>query len=326
MNKRMPIIIISLMATFSLLVACGSNATSSSAKEKEVTTKTRSIKQAMGTAQVPDNPKKVVILTNEGTEALLSLGVNPVGAVKSWKGDPWYDYIADDMKGVKDVGLETEPNVEAIATLEPDLIIGNKVRHEKIYDQLNQIAPTVFAEKLSGNWKENLLLYAKTVNKEKEGTQLVADFDKRVDSISQKLGNQKEKKVSIVRFLAGQSRIYYTDSFPGIILKDLGFKHSEKQEKLFSKQKDKFMFATDSKENIPDMDGDVLFYFTYTADDNKENIEWTNKWTNDPLWKNLKAVKSKNAYEVDDIVWTTAGGIKAANMLLDDIETYFLKK
>lgn len=41
--------------------------------------------------------------------------------------------------------------------------------------------------------------------------------------------------------------------------------------------------------------------------------------------ENLKAVKSGNAHEVDDVVWTTAGGIKAANYLLDDIETYFLK-
>ena len=37
--------------------------------------------------------KRVVILTNEGTEALLALGVKPVGAVQSWLGDPWYDHI-----------------------------------------------------------------------------------------------------------------------------------------------------------------------------------------------------------------------------------------
>src|SRR5262245_46743098 len=48
------------------------------------------VKHAMGETEVPANPKRVVILTNEGTEALLSLGVKPVGAVKSFTGNPWY--------------------------------------------------------------------------------------------------------------------------------------------------------------------------------------------------------------------------------------------
>lgn len=42
------------------------------------------VEHAMGKTEVPANPKRVVILTNEGTEALLELGVKPVGAVKSW--------------------------------------------------------------------------------------------------------------------------------------------------------------------------------------------------------------------------------------------------
>ena len=89
------------------------------------------VEHAMGKTEVPANPKRVVILTNEGTEALLELGVKPVGAVKSWTGDPWYPHIKDKMKDVKVVGDEGQVNVETIASLKPDLIIGNKMRHEK---------------------------------------------------------------------------------------------------------------------------------------------------------------------------------------------------
>ncbi|GAA3331649.1 hypothetical protein GCM10020331_089080 [Ectobacillus funiculus] len=35
------------------------------------------------------------------------------------------------MKDVQVVGTESEVNVEAIAALKPDLIIGNKIRQEK---------------------------------------------------------------------------------------------------------------------------------------------------------------------------------------------------
>jgi len=38
----------------------------------------------METTTIPSKPEKVVILTNEGTEVLLAMGVKPVGAVKSW--------------------------------------------------------------------------------------------------------------------------------------------------------------------------------------------------------------------------------------------------
>ncbi|MCY8858640.1 ABC transporter substrate-binding protein [Bacillus atrophaeus] len=323
MKKQITMLFVFVMAIM-VLSACNSSGSSNDSKGNS--SETRTIKHAMGTStNIPANPKRIVVLTNEGTEALLALGITPVGAVRSWKGDPWYDYIKSDMKNVKDVGLETEPNVEAIAELEPDLIIGNKVRQEKIYDQLNKIAPTVFAESLAGNWKDNLTLYANAVNKADKGKEVIQTFNKRVSDISGKLGDQKNKTVSVVRFMSGESRIYYKDSFSGIILDELGFKRPEKQKELFKKQKDQFIFSTDSKESIPDMDGDILFYFTYTADNAKDNVKWQNQWTSDPLWKNLKAVKSGNAHEVDDIVWTTAGGIKAANLLLDDIETTFLK-
>ncbi|UXN73978.1 hypothetical protein N8D56_01040 [Devosia sp. A8/3-2] len=43
----------------------------------------REITHAMGTTEVPDSPQRIVILTNEGTEALLAVGIKPVGAVRS---------------------------------------------------------------------------------------------------------------------------------------------------------------------------------------------------------------------------------------------------
>ena len=49
------------------------------------------VEHAMGKQN--SNRKRVVILSNEGTEALLELGVNPVGAVQSWIGDPWYHIL-----------------------------------------------------------------------------------------------------------------------------------------------------------------------------------------------------------------------------------------
>lgn len=308
------------LAAFMILAACGTsgNNGNSGSDDKQEEEGTRTVTHAMGETEVPENPEKVVILTNEGTEALLAMDVTPVGAVQSWLGDPWYDHISDDMKDVKVVGTESEVNLEAVAALKPDLIIGNKLRQEDIYDQLSAIAPTVYSETLKGDWQENFEFYAKALNKEDKGEEVMNAYSDRIDSMSEELGDQLDKKVSVVRFLAGQTRIYYKDSFSGVILEQLGFDRPESQ------QKDDFA-AEVTKERIPEMDGDVLFYFTYEAGDGEANST-AEDWTNDPLWNNLQVVKDGNVHEVSDAIWNTSGGVLSANLMLDDIKEVFLSE
>lgn len=94
-------------------------ATAPAAKATTAAESARVIKHAMGETALIGTPKRVVILTNEGTEALLAVGVKPVGAVQSWIGSPWYDHIKDEMKDVSVVGDELQPNIELIAGLKP---------------------------------------------------------------------------------------------------------------------------------------------------------------------------------------------------------------
>ncbi|KFL28650.1 iron siderophore-binding protein [Devosia sp. 17-2-E-8] len=273
------------------------------------------IKHAMGVTDVPDNPQRVVVLTNEGTEALLAVGITPVGAVRSWLGDPWYKHIAEAMKDVTPVGEESAVNLEAIAALEPDLIIGNKTRQEKIYDQLSAIAPTVMAERLRGDWKINMELYTAAAGKGAEGKAALEAFSAREKALSDALGDKKNEEISLVRFMSGLTRIYYNDTFPGLILNEIGFKRPTIQ--------DKAEFADDvTKERIPEMEGDRLFYFVYETGDGAADKQ-ASEWLSEPLWQNLNVVKAGKAYAVDDAIWNTAGGYIAANLLLDDIARAF---
>ncbi|TDL92763.1 iron-siderophore ABC transporter substrate-binding protein [Vibrio vulnificus] len=319
-----------LLSVFCLvcLAGCGNNeAGTKSTKSSEKDEQSYTVKHVMGETTIPENPKRVVVLTNEGTEALLAMGVKPVGAVKSWLGDPWYDHIKDDMDGVEIVGTELEVNLEKIAALKPDLIIGNKVRQEAVYDKLSAIAPTVFSETLTGNWKENFSLYAKAINNEDKGNEVLQQFDQHIADVKEKLGDKVNQEVSVVRFLAGTSYIYYTDSFSGVIFDQLGFKRAEQQKDLFNADNKLGNFSLQvGKEAIPKMDGDILFYFTYAPNGDKEATDTAKEWTSEALWNNLNAVKKGNAYEVSDAVWNTAGGVIAANKMLDELEEIMTSK
>ncbi|ASS67132.1 MULTISPECIES: iron-siderophore ABC transporter substrate-binding protein [unclassified Paenibacillus] len=324
MNKRIAAFMVSILL-IGLLAACGSNnnntasgpaanqpaaniGESSSSGDAE-----RIVKHALGETKIKGTPQKVVVLTNEGTEAVLALGVKPVGAVKSWTGDPWYAHIKDKMEGVTVLGEESQPNIELIAGLQPDLIIANKMRHEKIFEQLSAIAPTVEAQDLRGYWKENFTLYADALNKKAEGEKLIADFDARIEDFKAKAGSKLNETVSMVRFMGGKTRVYHTDTFSGIIFDQIGIARNA----MTKNSKETFVDEI-TKERLPEVEADRLFYFTYDTGDGKGNAT-EQEWTGDPLWKSLKVVQEGRAKRVDDAIWNTAGGILAANLMLDEL-------
>lgn len=125
-------------------------------------------------------------------------------------------------------------------------------------------------------------------------------------------------KVSMVRFMTGDVRIYHKDTFSGVILDQLGFARPESQ------NVNDFAEKNVTKERMPAMDGDILFYFTYdTGDGGATQLE--KEWIEDPLFKNLGVSKKGTIHKVNDTTWNTAGGVLAANLMLDDIEKLFLK-
>jgi len=276
----------------------------------------RTIKHAMGDTTLKSVPKRVVVLFNGMVDIALTLKVKPVGAVESWVQAPWYHYLRADMGGVTDLGSELQPNLEAIVALKPDLIIGAKPRHEKLYNQLSAIAPTIMAEQLF-EWKDNMAMIAKATNTETKADAFMADWNKRVAEFKSKLGDKKNLEVSIVRFQSDNSARVYITGFAGTILQELGLKRPKAQQ-----LEGKILVDLDSPEQIPMMDGDIIFDISSSIGDGSE-FKTQQEWQTNPLWQNLKAVKNKKYYKVNDITWNMSGGATAAKMMLDDLFFYF---
>jgi iron complex transport system substrate-binding protein len=166
--------------------------------------------------------RSVVVLTNEGTEAVLALGLKPVGAVRSWGGRPFYPHIARAMRGVMVVGDEEHPDLAAIAALHPDLILGNELRQRALHASLSEIAPTVFSETLRGEWQRNFRLYAEALGRARRGERVLAAWRQRVAAARRRLGDRLGGRVAVVRFMADRTRVYHEESFSGSILREVG--------------------------------------------------------------------------------------------------------
>jgi len=275
------------------------------------TASAREITHAMGTTEVPDAPQRVVILTNEGTEALVHLGVIPVGAAQSWDGNPFYDHLLPALAETVSLGTETGINLEALAALEPDLIIGTKIRQEKIYEQLSAIAPTVFSETIGQSWLANYQFYGDVLGIGDKAKANVEALQARADTLRASIGDGINDEISLVRFAPQRTRLYMRASFPGVVLDLVGFKRPAAQDLQET-------FVEIQKERIPEAAGDRIFFFSADANP-AENVAWMDDWTADPLWANLDAVKAGKAQRVNELKWNLGGGILCAHMMLDDL-------
>lgn len=291
-----------LLAATSLLAACGGTSSGDEAAKPE----TREVEHAMGVAEVPADPQRVVVLDTGELDDALALGVKPVGAVRIDVATGFLSYLEGQTEGIEEVGTISEPNLEKIAALEPDLILSSTVRHEAIYEQLNAIAPTVLAPDLGDTWKENFLLYADALNKSDEAEQMLADFETQAAELGQAIGTGKS--LSIVRFLPGQIRLYSDQSFIGVILTDMGLTAPEP-----AIGEDTYLEL--SPEQVTTADADYLYASTYGPEDDTDRANVVGG----PLWPRIPAVKAGEVHELNDDLLSGIG-IQAAQQILDQFE------
>lgn len=328
--RRLPLSF--LAATLALtLTACGGGAGTESSGGEGGTAESAAavtVAHAMGTTEVACTPKRVVTLGQGQTDSTLALGVTPVGVVKPWT-DDWYDYLPEEVEQAEVVGTELEPDLEAIAALQPDLILGSKLRHEALYPQLAQIAPTVFSETIGVSWKENVSLWAEALCLDAKGDEILAAYEQRADDLESSLQEQgkADTEVSIVRFMPDQVRIYLT-GFPGSVIRDTGLDRPKSQQVEDWEKSEQLIEI--SEERIPNMDGDVIFVMVsdewYAQAGGHDVDETMSRWTSTDLWQGLSAVKNGDVHEVNESHWNLGGGIGAANAMLNDLEKFFLEQ
>ncbi|MEV6060240.1 ABC transporter substrate-binding protein [Nocardia asteroides] len=300
------------------LVGCGTDAPQTGAANTgaDAAGFPRTLDTVMGQVTIPRAPQRVVVLDTAELDSTTLLGVTPVGAVvphtKTAGGFP--EYLKAGLGDVTDVGPLLEPNLERIAALKPDLILSSKIRHEKVYDKLSGIAPTVFTETTGGPWKANLAVHAKALGLDQRAADALGRYEARAHALGELIkakSNGTAPTASVIRFLAGPTRLYQNQSFSGVVLADVGLNRPANQ---ITTDPKKIMVEV-SPEQIDSADADMIF--VATIDDPGKTPK--NAVTSSPVWRDLAAVKSNRVYEVPDETWMSGIGVQAAQRMLADI-------
>lgn len=191
------------------------------------------VEHAYGDTTITEPPTRIVSVGYTEQDTLWALGLEPVG-VTDWYGDhefaswPW----ADDARGGSEPEVLTTSDgldFEAIALLDPDLIIGtNAGMTEEDYDRLSDIAPTVAH---SGDysmyfepWDVQTLQIGEAVGLPDEAQKLVDDVDAQfADAAAAHPEFAGKSIVFLQNAIYDGAAIAYQDGLSTDFLTDLGF-------------------------------------------------------------------------------------------------------
>lgn len=277
----------------------------------------RSVEDAVGNVMcLPENPANVITLTDGDTDALLALGVDPIG-VSNGRGSnlpPRYllDYLAEDYVSV---GGFFQPNLEIVLELEPDLILfsyGDFAEPELI-EQLNAIAPVFIPAQGEDTWRDLVVQVGEALNMVEDVNTYLETYDERIIEISTQI--EPETQFVVARWAAEGPQIMAPYIFAPAILQDLGMVMPAEIPDLEAGHAHSAPLSLEAIDIL-----DVDWAFVGTLQSEGDAVEALEVVFDNPLFKQLEVVQNDHIVVIDGSIWTSSGGPLAAVKLLDDVE------
>lgn len=238
-----------------------------------------------GRVEVPVAPRCVVSLHDLSlTTQLLELGVTPCGSTgrKKLFSDVLFRGAEQrfDVSAIRYVGSHQSPDLEAIAALQPDLIVGLSY-HAELKDKLGKIAPVVLLPSRETDIKTYAKELAELVGKQQRYQELLAEY--------QWIASEFAKRVKEPGRITVTTLEVYPDGFQLIgragmddVIADFGLGRVA----AFRQARQNVPY---SLERIGDFDSDFIID---TYEEMLDSEAGTEAFRRSPQWQNLFAVRN----------------------------------
>ena len=280
----------------------------------------------MGTLELETAPQRIVALEWSLVENVLALGVQPAGIADVDGYRTWVNVPLELSDDVVDVGQRLEPSMEAIAELEPDLILTSEERHEPIYEALADIAPTLMipgdvphddVPPLEANF-ESFRLLAVALGRSDAAETIITEVRQTIDEGAAQIeeaGRAGESFVVVQAFTSENQptmRIFTNESQIGQTLSELGLENAWQGEGETSG------FDTATVEALVEVADANFFYIVQDTD----NI-FADQLAEDPIWTSLGFVQEERTYALGGDTWTF-GGPRSLEVIVEKTLSAFL--
>ncbi|WP_353499808.1 ABC transporter substrate-binding protein [Vibrio chaetopteri] len=273
----------------------------------------KSYQHELGTIEINEPPKRVVVLDWALAESVLALGVNPIASAdvkgyQDWVGSP------NMPSDVTDVGSRREPNLELIASLKPDLILMSG-HLAPAYEKLNAIAPTlvmsIYNDKKQPyeNAKSLVSTLGEVFDREDQAQQLVDETSQKLSQNGQQVAKMTNGKPFImVRFIGDKHvRVHSTGSLMNDTISAMSLDNS------WQGPTNSWGFSSASVEQLAQYQDSNVLIFGPLSDAEQAQLNGS------PLWAAM-AFSRENRVKIVPKVWTF-GSLVAMQRLSDEVVT-----
>lgn len=313
---RKLVLIAAVSAT--VLSGCGTTETPT---EADATASGRpvSVTDARGKEISLDAPATKVVGLEWGlVENLITLGVMPVGVADVDGYSTWVSAEKLD-DSVKDVGTRGEPSVDAIAALDPDLVIATTDEAASTVEQIEKYVPVLViraaaAENPIKQMTDNVTLIGQAVGRTDEADQVLADFDTAIADGKKAIADAGHADTPFTMadsWLEGSTvsiRIFSEGSLLGAVGNALGLKNVSTGE-----PDPDYGLAQTDVEGLTRL-GDVVFLYIASDEDGGDAFE--QGLSGNAVWESLPFVQKGAVHRLSDGIWMF-GGPKSTEQFID---------
>jgi iron complex transport system substrate-binding protein len=257
--------------------------------------------------------KRIVCLTATGIDILVELGLEPIGYLSSGiASHP--EFYGDRAQQFASVGSWMLPNLKAIRTLQPDLILGWTFPHRFYQHWLRQIAPTYL---MSGSGCNAALArlrdVAQLTRRMTEAETAIQQLETQIETYRTTIPVHLKKTVlimggSTLNCLSRRFIIETNVGTMGSLLQELT--HYPWIEPAGQRMEPGLMNV--SLDRILQVNPDVIFVQTYPP----STAPLSQQLANNPRWKQLKAVQTGQVHEVEQF-WHSGNGTRIMQVILN---------
>jgi iron complex transport system substrate-binding protein len=257
-----------------------------------------------GDVTVDHQPTRVVALGWGDAETALALGVQPVGA-SDWLAfggegvGPWAAGRYDQAPQIIDT---LEPSYEAIAALQPDLILDTKSpATQDRFDKLSAIAPTISqpadTDPYLTSSADQLEMVGEALGRSDQAAALQGQIDQQFADAAAAHPAFAGTEVAVAAYSSQGFGAYVEGDSRVDFMEQLGFTLKPEIQALATGS----FFVPVSEEQLPLLDAGLTVAFPIYVD--------AGRITGNPLWQAIPSVQAGHAVVLDDAMLTNAFSI-----------------
>lgn len=291
----------------------------------------RMIDHDAGQTKVCGQPLTIAALSPYILDMMLALGMEPAGYAAAdltshLLRQPKFDnpreqipYLGSRLtQQPANLGNRQSPSLEAIARLQPDLILGEEWQGTQgKYALLSQLAPTVLVDDQKEGWQHSIKIIANALNRPEQLQKVTAAYDAKVSEARNQLQAVTAKYPQVLLISSGSlaSAIYpYDNSEFSRLLEALNFRLVLLEATLLSHN------SGLSAEILPQLNPDIIIVVAWNDADKGDGQGWAarrQEWTQTPILQQMPVSQANRVFFMDARLSTIRGPLAADAILKD---------